>query len=263
MNRRLFLQGLTGTALVAGGVAYGFDTHDLEVPSVPVRVGLSRPWRMAVLGDIHFDPLYEVDYLTAVMNQITALKVDLVAFTGDFISNEVSRMAMLARILAGAESKIGSFAVLGNHDHWRSPAIVMAHLQRQGIRMLENACFALPGESGVFLSGLQSFWAGRPRPEVIAQTPPDSRHIVLVHEPDPFTQLDDPRIRLQISGHTHGGQVRIPFVGAVIQPEWGKKFNAGLFAREDRFLYVNRGLGTLTPHIRFNCRPEVTLFELS
>ncbi len=98
---------------------------------------------------------------------------------------------------------------------------------------------------------------------MIGKTPPDSRHIVLVHEPDSFLTLTDPRIKLQLSGHTHGGQVRLPLMGAVILPKMGHHFQTGLYQKDGRMLYVNRGIGTLAPHVRVNCRPEITVFELS
>ena len=98
---------------------------------------------------------------------------------------------------------------------------------------------------------------------LISRSPMTSRHIVLVHEPDSFAQLVDPRIKLQISGHTHGGQVRLPLFGALVLPHMGKHYEAGLYERDGRKLYVNRGIGTLVPNLRINCRPEITVFELS
>ena len=86
---------------------------------------------------------------------------------------------------------------------------------------------------------------------------------MLVHEPDSFAQLVDPRIKLQISGHTHGGQVRLPLYGALVLPHMGKHYETGLFERDGRKLYVNRGIGTLAPNLRINCRPEITVFELT
>jgi predicted MPP superfamily phosphohydrolase len=85
----------------------------------------------------------------------------------------------------------------------------------------------------------------------------------MAHEPDSFDLLTDARIALQLSGHTHGGQVRLPLVGAVCLPSWGKKYEAGLYTRGDQRLYVNRGIGTVKRHFRFNCRPEITLLTLT
>ncbi len=245
-------------------VSVATDTHDLEVTTVPVRLGLQKPLRLVALGDIHFDPLYEESYIAQVVGTINRLRADLIVYTGDFISERLDRVAALADLLAKAQARLGAYTIAGNHEDWTNVAYVGGVLdQRAGIRMLRNDTIAVPGEDGVYLTGLDSFFAGWPQPAIIDRTPPDSRHIVLVHEPDPFLTLDDPRIRLQISGHTHGGQVRLPLVGAMILPKWGRDFQQGLYTRGARQLYVNRGIGTLSVHLRINCRPEITVFELT
>jgi predicted MPP superfamily phosphohydrolase len=267
VNRRTFLRGITASALVGTLgtplIARGIRTHDLEQRAIPLTLGLSRPFRLVALGDIHFDPLYEEAYLAHIADCVTNLKPDLIAYTGDFITGCVSRMKDLAAILSRSTSRLGSFATLGNHDHWNGARPVIFALEKAGIRVLRNESFAVPGEDGFFVTGLDSYWAGTPRPEILTRTPVQSRHVLLVHEPDPFAQLDDPRIKLQISGHTHGGQIRAPLIGALHLPKWGKNYQEGLYAQDGRYLYVNRGVGTLMPHVRYRCRPEISVFELS
>ena len=267
MNRRNFLRGAAATALVtAAGSPFllrGIRTHDVDQRVVRLSLGLNRPLRIAALGDIHFDPLYEEAYLDHIASCVTDLNPDLVVYTGDFVTAHASRMNDLATLLSRSASRLGSFATLGNHDHWAGAHAVTTALDRGGIRVLRNQSFQLPDEEGVSLTGLDSFWAGTPNPTIFARTPENSKHIILVHEPDPFSQLNDPRIKLQISGHTHGGQIRAPLVGALVLPKLGQNFQQGLYARDDRFLYVNRGIGTLRPHVRFHCRPEITVFDLT
>lgn len=233
------------------------------MPVVPLALGLNTPLRVVALGDIHFDPLYEEAYLDQVAQEINVLRPDLIVYTGDFITGNLSRINDLARLLGKAEARLGAYATLGNHDHWSGTTIVTTAMDRVGIRVLRNECMELPGEDHFYLSALDSFWAGRPDVSVIYRTPKDSRHVLLVHEPDPFATLVDPRIKLQISGHTHGGQVRIPGIGALHLPKWGLNYQTGLYAQDGRYLYVNRGVGTLFPHVRFDCPPEITVFELS
>ena len=120
----------------------------------------------------------------------------------------------------------------------------------------------VPGHDGWLLTGLESFWAGRPNPGILDRTAPDTRHIVLAHEPDAFDALVDPRIALQLSGHTHGGQVRVPGYGALSLPRWGKRYQMGMFRAGGRQLYVHRGLGTVDDHVRLNCRPEIAMLTL-
>jgi predicted MPP superfamily phosphohydrolase len=268
MNRRAFLRTALGAsaigAVAASSVAYGADTHDLEVTHVPIRLGLPTPLRMVALGDIHFDPLYELDYLAQVGSAINRLRPDLIIYTGDLVTSRLERVTDLADLLAGVTAPLGAYCIAGNHELWTNVVYVGRVLEeRAGIRMLRNVSIPLPGAEGFFLTGLDSFSAGNPDSTILDRTPVNSRHIVLAHEPDSFLSLNDPRIGLQISGHTHGGQVRLPWIGAVVLPSWGRDFQAGLYAREGRQLYVNRGIGTLPPHVRINCRPEITLLELT
>jgi predicted MPP superfamily phosphohydrolase len=267
MNRRVFIKGVATSALVSVGgasaFAWGIDTYNLEQKTVRLAIGLNQPLRLLALGDFHYDPRQEEAYLGHVCQCMSDLRPDLVVFTGDFITNALPPINPLAVHLSRVESRLGLFATLGNHDHWAGAKLVTAALQNKGIRILRNESFALPDQDNFFLTGLDSFWAGKPDATILARTPENSRHIVLVHEPDPFPLLNDPRIKLQISGHTHGGQVRLPIFGALRLPKWGKNYQEGLFERDGRHLYVNRGIGTLGTHLRFNCRPELTVFELT
>jgi predicted MPP superfamily phosphohydrolase len=265
MNRRKFIfgAGAAMAALATPVLWHELETHRLQRRPVSVALGLNRPLRVAALGDLHFDPLYEEDYLTEVADGLTGLNADLIVYTGDFVTATTRRIHDLAAILARAKSRLGSYATLGNHDHWTGARAVTMGLEKEGIRVLCNSSVPLPDEDEVYLSGLDSFWGGTPAPGILAKTPARSRHILLVHEPDPFLQLGDPRIKLQISGHTHGGQVRIPLVGALVLPIYGKIFQQGLYSHQGRHLYVNRGVGTLGPHVRFHCPPEITVFELT
>jgi len=267
MTRRTFVRrALVTTAVAATGAVYlnhEIDTHDIEVSLVRLSIGLIKPLKMVVLGDIHFDPLCDEVYMERVAKRVADLKADLVVYTGDFMTHRVARINDLAVLLSNATSRLGSFAALGNHDHWVGGFGIVQALDKNGIRVLRNECFALPDQEECYLTGLDSFWAGFPDMGIISRTPVNSRHIVVVHEPDSFSLLRDSRIKLQVSGHTHGGQVRLPMIGALVLPKWGKNYQEGLFAQSDSYLYVNRGVGTLFPHIRCNCRPEITMFELT
>ena len=267
ITRRRFLRGTFAATLAAtAGVtaaAYGTDTHQIDCPHIPISLGLNRPHRVVALGDIHFDPLFQEVYMERVSRTINALRPDLILYTGDFVTHDADFAPRLVPFLSRSQSRLGSFAVLGNHDTWTNPPVVTRALEKGGIRVLTNRSFKIPDEDEFYVSGLDSFWGGRPDPTILQRTPKHSRHILLVHEPDSFLQVDDPRIRLQISGHTHGGQVRVPWIGALILPIWGEHFDAGLFTQQKRQLYVNRGIGTLRPHLRFDCPPEITVFEIT
>jgi predicted MPP superfamily phosphohydrolase len=218
---------------------------------------------VAVLGDIHFDPLYEVDYLEEVVARTNQLSPDLILYTGDFLSQSADRLVDLLAVLSKAQPRHGCFAVLGNHDHHAGADQVAVAFASCDIPVLRNQCAPLPRQENWYLSGLESFWAGKPDTACITATPPTSRHLVLVHEPDSFDLLTDPRIALQVSGHTHGGQVCLPWGATICLPSWGKKYPAGLYCAGDRKLYVNRGIGTVDDHFRLNCPPGITLLLLT
>ncbi len=265
VSRRAFVRGgAASVALAGGGLAYGggVELHWVDECRVSLDLGLGRPLRMVAVSDLHFDPVYEVEYLAGVMRRIKALRPDVFVITGDLFSHDASRAGDLAEILAAVQARLGTFVALGNHDFWSGEKQICKALRAKGIHVLRNESVALPGYEGCYLTGLESYWAGEPDAGIMEETPEDSRHILLVHEPDPFDEIDDPRVRLQISGHTHGGQVRLPLVGALRLPSWGKNYDEGLFQRDERYLYVNRGLGSLNPHVRVLCRPEVTVFDL-
>jgi predicted MPP superfamily phosphohydrolase len=267
MNRRKFLKRslVAAPVVAAAGAGYGryIERHDVEVVPVDLSLGLGQPLTAAVLSDFHFDPLFDTDYLRTVVAAANGLVPDLVLYAGDFVSHSTDRLPELQDLLQQAEAKLGQFAVLGNHDHWVAADHVEDGLEGVGITVLRNRSVPLPGSPGWFLTGLESYWGGRPTTRPIESTPTHARHVLLVHEPDPFDTLADPRIVLQLSGHTHGGQVRLPFAGAMQLPSWGKKYEAGLYERDGRRLYVNRGIGTVGKHYRVNCRPEITLLRLT
>jgi predicted MPP superfamily phosphohydrolase len=266
MRRRTFIRGLLGTAALAGvGTAYAgeFERHGFQCEVVPLRIGLAAPLRVALLSDIHFDPLYETGYLESVFGAVQAEKPDLLLYTGDFVTHTARRFEEFGRIATKTRPPLGAFAAMGNHDHYAHVRQVESVLEASGIRVLRNALAPLPRNDGWFLAGLDSFWAGRPAPAILDALPPDARVLMLIHEPDAWDVVRDPRIRLQVSGHTHGGQVRAPFLGAIELPTWGQRYDAGLFESNGRFLYVNRGIGTVTLPARVNCPPEITIFELT
>ena len=267
MNRRKFLRRtLVATPLVLGGTAaYGkvIERHHLEVVPVDLDLGLGAPLTAALVSDLHFDPLFETGYLETVVATVNATNPDLVLFAGDYVTDTTDRLPELVGILGRVEARVGRFGILGNHDHWVAADRVEYGLSAAGVTVLRNRSVPLPGRPGWFLTGLESFWGGWPNTRSIEETPADARHLLLVHEPDSFDRLTGARIAVQLSGHTHGGQLRLPFGGAIRLPSWGKKYEAGLYEVGGRRLYVNRGIGTVNRHYRVNCRPEVTLLRLT
>jgi predicted MPP superfamily phosphohydrolase len=267
MTRRTFFKRtLVASPFLMGGTA-GYsryiERHDVEVVDVEIELGLPQPLTAAVLSDIHFDPLYETDYLEDLIAKVNESSPDIVLYCGDFISNSTRRIDELFAILSKVNAPAGSFGILGNHEHWIGADAVTDAFESSGITILRNQSVPLPDRDGWYLTGLESHWTGRPDTQSIKNTSSTARHIVLAHEPDSFDVLTDSRIALQLSGHTHGGQIRVPFHGAIQLPSWGKKYQCGLFESGGRRLYVNRGIGTVGRHFRLNCRPEITELRLT
>ena len=275
MDRRTFIKRGLATAafLGCGSAAYAgeLERHGVRVAKVPIHLGLATPLRAALLADIHFDPFYEIGWLDTVFGTVASLSPDLVLLAGDYVTRTTKRFEEFGRIAGSVRPTLGAFASLGNHDQWtdrwsrngEGTRKMQSVFERNGIHLLRNAVTPLPRNPGWALAGLDSFWAGRPDCGLFARQPEGTQFISLVHEPDAWDILSDPCIRLQVSGHTHGGQVRAPFYGALRLPSWGKKYDAGLFTRGRNHLYVNRGIGTVGIPCRVNCAPEITLLELT
>lgn len=275
---KLFLMGLIDLFLLAiGGAGYSLWIEPGLFRVETVRLRLRRlpeafsGLRIAQLSDIHMGGWMTADRLQRVADLIQKEKPDLLLITGDFVIGHGvtnhTRQALedLAKVLAPLAQSIPAFAVLGNHDYWSDAQEVRTMLAACGITDLTNTVYPLARESEtLYLCGVDDVWAGVPRLDhVTNQLIDDQPAILLAHEPD-FADSSalTGKFDLQISGHSHGGQVVIPFYGPPILPNLGKKYPAGLYKVGEMFQYTNRGVGMLDPAVRFNCPPEVTIFVL-
>lgn len=247
------------------------------------RVSLPRldpafaTYRIVQLSDLHVDGVWmNTDRLGSIVENTNALHPDLVVMTGDFVTGlHRDSRAVLSR-LQSIQARDGVFAVLGNHDHWTSADIIRSYLHEYGIRELADqvhtivrgsALLHVIGMDDLWPSNrtLQPVWAHQGRlTSLLAGLPATGAAILLVHEPD-FADVaaSTGRIDLQLSGHTHGGQVRLPWSGAVRTAPLGEHYIAGCYRVQSMQVYTNRGLGMIPPRIRFNCRPEISLFICS
>jgi hypothetical protein len=155
--------------------------------------------------------------------------------------------------------------VLGNHDQWPTPAIIRQVLRESSILDLSNTVETLRrGRAALHLAGVDDAWHGLARLDrVLARLPAGGAALLLAHEPDfADTSAATGRFDLQLSGHSHGGQVVLPFVGPPTLPEMGEKYPSGRYLVGGMVQYTNRGVGMVRPHVRLNCRPEITLLTL-
>ncbi len=266
------LPALLGAGLIGAALLYyagWVEPRWLHVRHVKVRLPRLAPafhgYRIAHLSDIHMGGGMTPARLRAAVSLVNALKPDLVALTGDFIEADGRAAAAVADALGALRARDGAVAVLGNHDYRRAPDAVRQALAQAGVVELSNAVHTLRrGVDSLHIAGLDDVAAGRACLDAVLDAlPPEGAAVLLAHEPD-FADVTAAtgRFDLQLSGHTHAGQVRLPLLGALVLPSYGRFYPAGRYQVGGMTQYTNSGLGTIWPHLRFNARPEVALLTL-
>jgi predicted MPP superfamily phosphohydrolase len=276
LSRRGFLKALGHVSLgylVAGIGAYKYGTllepEWLAIEHVTIPIPRLKPlfegFRIVQMSDFHLHPYTQIDQIANAVDEANRLKPDLVVLTGDFVLENADSIYELAPVLSRLNAKYGVFSVLGNHDLWTNASVVRSGLEEIGLPVMKNSGISLSiGQDMINLAGLDAAWDGQPDLNLaLRDLPQGIPTILLMHEPDTadiFSQ--NKRVSLQLSGHTHGGQVRIPILGPPILPEYGKKYDSGLYRVNEMWLYTNRGIGVIGPPVRLNCRPEITEITL-
>ncbi len=223
-------------------------------------------FRLVQISDIHFGTFINRSRLDQAVQLVNGLAPDAVGITGDFVSRSPRRYAdELTAGLSGLEAAQGVFAVLGNHDHWTDAEEVGEILKASGILNLNNKIHSIFRADRVLsLAGVDCTYVHQDRlDQVLAALPPDGAAILLAHEPD-YAEISarTGRFDLQLSGHSHGGQVIVPRLGPPILPPLAKKYPLGRYQINGMVQYTNRGLGTSHFRFRINCPAEITLFTL-
>jgi predicted MPP superfamily phosphohydrolase len=278
MSRRGFL-GLGGAALLGLGL-YGseFERHDVQVEEHAVSLrGLGDSFhgmRIAQISDLHYDEYTEPYFIREVVARVNSLKPDMVLLTGDFVSYGPFSKSFGARhanpcaaLLQKLESPL-RYAVMGNHDAEVGANVVTDALTTHGITVLRNKYVPLERDGKrLWIGGVEDVLEQRPRLELAVPSKLVSGNdpvILMAHEPDFADRVArHGGVDFTVSGHTHGGQVRLPLVGPLTLPPLGRKYVQGFFQIGPTLLYVNRGIGSVGLPIRIDCRPEITVFTLS
>jgi uncharacterized protein len=284
LTRRRFLQVAAGVA-ATGALALGEDATNLE-PNHPIltaiEVVLARlpaafdGFTIAQLSDFHYDEHFSAVPIRAAIEIVNNLRPDVVVLTGDFVTvlpfhrrfHTGKRAAQAAEpcasLLAQLRARLGIVSVLGNHDADSDVPRIIETLHSHGLPVLRNRSIPIEqGGSRVWLCGLDSMWEGNPDIDLALHGVPSEELVVLlVHEPDFADEAAYYPVDLQLSGHSHGGQIWLPGIGAPWLPLFARKYPRGLYRIGPLTLYTNIGLGTIRLPIRLNCPPEVTLFTL-
>lgn len=271
--------------MLVGGVTYPTMIEPWRLRISRFRVplpGLSRGFdgfRIVHLTDLHSSRHVSADYLRRCIDTVNALAPDLVVLTGDYLTfgrnargtffygdraEGAGHLETCRAILAGVRARHGLLATLGNHDHWFDPDRVAASLQQAGLRVLRNEAYMLQQDGCVLpVVGLEDLWSGRLDCDRAFRGIQEPTALVLMHNPDLFETWNRPGIHLILAGHTHGGQVNLPWVGPPLVPSrYGARYAHGWFRRGQSQMYVSAGIGLIYPPVRFNCRPEIAVFEL-
>ena len=268
MNRRVFLSGcgVAGLGLAAGAAAL-WDNERLVTERIRVPLNRHRPslrsfggLRIVALGDLHLHPFTKLPFLKRAFEQARALKPDLIVLLGDFVDATVDAIEELTPALSGLNARLGVFAVLGNHDMRKGARLVEAGLRRGGVEVLRNRGVLLAaGKSSIWLAGLDSFVGVQDLGAALAGSPSSVPAVLLAHEPDIADEVAaDGRVCLQLSGHSHGGQVNIPGLVQRGLPTMGRKYPFGSYSIGSLALHTNRGIGMTQLPLRIRSAPEVS-----
>lgn len=270
-NRRNALRLITASA--AGCL---FDAFKIEPAWLSVtRTNIScdrrsaglNGLRIGLLSDFHFRPEADHDLLESVVSAVNHERLDLIALTGDFMSANPKVIDPLLKQLSKIRAAHGVFAVMGNHDGWAgNRSVIRRQFEKAGISFLinEHSKISIRNEP-LAIAGTDFVWLGKPDPvKTLRGISADTPVLALVHEPDYFDSMAAQRdILLQLSGHTHGGQCRVPLLNfAPRSVKLGKKYNYGSYSNGDSKLFVTRGIGTVGVRVRFACPPELAVLTL-
>ena len=282
MTRRQFLQRLALAGACSGVAGGAWAWRESRSPVVE-RFEFALPrlsnafdgTTVAFLADTHHGPFVPLEYLAEVVRLTNALAPDIVALGGDYVQrrrpvypqgNQRHLVAPAINVLGGLRAPLGRFAVLGNHDHKVSAMLTRRALAQAGFLELTNTGVSLRRDDGgkLWFCGVDDFRTGKPNlPRALRGCGPRDACLLLSHNPDLVERLRDPRVGLVLSGHTHGGQVVLPGVGAPFTASrHGQKYRAGLVKGPTTRVYVSRGVGTIGLPLRWGAPPEITLLTL-
>ena len=266
-----------GLALYAGE----FERHWLEAVHREIHIaGLPTAFdgiTVAQLSDIHLDEFTEPFLLREAIDEINRNRPDIVLLTGDYVSAQVLPRDLTidaawqcARMLSRLQCA-RRYAIFGNHDIWAGEKHVGEALRSHGIAVLRNSYLPVERNGGrIWLAGIDDPVVGKPDPDLTIpasiRNMPNEPVVLMCHAPDYVDVLREhpagQALSFVVSGHTHGGQIRLPFVGPLHLPPGGQKYVEGFFRVGPMQLYVNRGIGSVGVPFRFDCRPEITFFRL-
>ncbi|WP_164217881.1 metallophosphoesterase [Virgibacillus sp. YIM 98842] len=280
MNRRSFLKKALGSVLAVFGLSGSTYYYAREIETGLLHVNeniISFPsispafnqFKIVQFSDTHLGFQYSLDQLKELAGTINDLQPDIIVFTGDLVDSPhlYDWNPRLIDILGSLRAGHGKYWIYGNHDHGGyGTEIVLDVMKQADFTLLQNSHVLIEKENERFiLAGIDDVLLGKPDIEKALQNGnPDLFTILLAHEPDYADKTIKFPVDVQLSGHSHGGQIRFPFLGHVYTPAYAEKYVEGKYTLQNGKLdlYVNKGIGTTRLPYRFLCQPEIHLFTL-
>lgn len=274
MTRRQFLaRGIAtviGAGLLTGGYARLGEPNWFEVTTLKLSVK-ELPSAFSGMKIVHFSDVHlgfnkDASDLARLTERIAKAEPDLICFTGDIVDSYPEDLVESVPALAALSAPLGKYAILGNHDYKNTKRLTELWIEA-GFHVLLNEAYLLKrGGAVMAVAGLEDLLHGNPDPaKALRNVPEGTFTILMMHEPDYADIAQGYSFHLQLSGHSHGGQIRLPFVGAPFTPYGSQKYINGLYYTDDSRMpvYVNRGFGETVMPFRFLCRPELTVLTLN
>jgi uncharacterized protein len=259
-------------SLIIGVPLYGFVIEPMRLVvrmteiTLPAWPGEFRDLRVTVFSDLHVGPPHiTLGRLGRIVEKANATEADLILMPGDFVETALGwRMAQpeeIAAELKRLRARAGVFATLGNHDWWFDSARIRQAFEKDGIRILDDQAIKIEHQGKTFwLAGFADAWAGHPNIEgTLRQITDDAPVIAFTHNPEIFPRIPA-RVALTIAGHTHGGQIWLPFIGRPVISDW--PYHIGHIVEGGRHLFVTPGIGTSICPVRFGVPPEISLLTI-
>lgn len=272
LTRRDFLKGLAAAGLVgaSGASAYGywFEPFNYELTETDVFIralpGAFEGFSVALISDVHHSRLVPIEEVRRVVAITNETQPDLIALTGDYTTSRRRYVEPCAEALGGLRAPEGVWAVLGNHDHYTDAELTMRALERRKINVLSNAnTLVRRGADELRLAGVDDWgWGKADWSRALGGVDRARPSVLLSHEPAVLDMPETRGVSLILSGHTHGGQIRLPFVGAPARFVEEFRYLRGLYEREGTQLYVSRGTGMIGQPLRMGARPEIAVIRL-
>jgi predicted MPP superfamily phosphohydrolase len=281
-TRRTFLKRLMGSFLTVLGLSSGgyFYANRIEPSLLEIKeLDINHPLipkgfegtRIIQFSDTHLGFQYDIEQFKKLVNKLNDLNPDIILFTGDLMDepNKYSKINDLVPLLDRLHAPLGKYCIYGNHDHGGYGSEIYRNIMEStNFKVLLNQSVAISTKDGsrIYLIGIDDAMLGNPDlPLALKNVANNHFNLLLSHAPDLAEAATQYPIHWQLSGHSHGGQVKLPILGALIIPPFAKLYPEGLYTIEGKYpltLYVNRGIGTTRLPFRFMAKPELTIFTL-